>query len=243
MVKKEVDEAEQFVIIHMMDGEIRDFKVKRGHIKSVEYFEDMLLAEGDRLVREGEFTRAFERFLLVKSRDPNWKGLDDRVNRLLFEEGSNALIDDSARGIRLLADLHSRQADYPGLSDRLASSFGKRIEKAFDAGDYLVSRRLLKELEQSSPNHSEVRVARARLLGKAKSLIDQAAKSSPADRVDRLAEASRIWPETEGLEASYREAYRVEPTLTVAVAELAEPVGPFPTTPPPIGWRGSCTCR
>jgi peptide/nickel transport system substrate-binding protein len=231
MVKKDVDEVDQFVIIHMMDGEIRDFKVKRGSIKSVEYFEDMVLAEGDKLVREGDFIRAFERYLLVKGRDPDWKGLDERVNRLLFDEGSAALIDDSARGLRLLADLHARQPDYPGLADRLASSFGKRIEKAFDAGEYLVARRLLKELDQAAPNHAEGRVARGRLFGRAKSLIDQAVKANPSDRVDRLSEASRIWPESEGLESAYREAFRAEPTLTVAVDGLAEPVGPFPTTP------------
>jgi peptide/nickel transport system substrate-binding protein len=229
--KKDVDEVDQFIVIHMMDGEIRDFKVKRGSIKSVEYFEDMVLAEADRLVKEGDFTRAFERFLLVKTRDPNWKGLDERVNRLLFDEGSNSLIDDSARGLRLLSDLNARQHDYPGLADRLATSYGKRMEKAFEAGDYLVARRLLKELDQTAPNHTEVRTGRARLLNKAKSLTDQAAKASPSDRVDRLAEAARVWPDSEGLESAYREAFRVEPTLTVAVADLAEPVGPFPITP------------
>ena len=67
--------------------------MKRSSIKEVEYFEDMLLAEGDRLVKEGDYTRAFERFLLVKARDPNWKGLDERVNNLLFEEGSAALVE------------------------------------------------------------------------------------------------------------------------------------------------------
>ncbi len=229
--KKEPEEAEQFIPIHLMDGEIRDFKTKRGSIKSVEYFEDMLLAEGDKLVREGDFTRAFERYLLVKSRDPNWKGLDERVNRLLYDEGSNALIDDSARGLRLLADLHARQPDYPGLADRLASTYAKRMEKAIEAGDFLVARRLLNELEHAAPNHFEVRATRNKLVGRAKVLIDQAAKSSPSDRVDRLAEAARIWPDYDGLEAAYREAFRNEPTLTVAVAALAEPVGPFPATP------------
>ncbi len=59
----------------------------------------------------------------------------------------------------------------------------------------------------------------------------QAAKAGPADRVDRLAEAARLWPETEGLEAAYREAFRAEPTLAVAVNDLADPVGPFPASP------------
>jgi peptide/nickel transport system substrate-binding protein len=229
--KKEVEESEVMYEIHLMDGEFRDFKVKRSSIKTIEYFEDMLLADGDRLIREGDFTRAFERFQYVKSREPNWKGIDERINKLLFEEGSTALVDDNARGLRLLADLYARQPDYPGLADKLASTYGKRMERAFETGDYPVARRLLKELEASAPGHIEARNARNKLIEKAKSLLDQAAKSSPSDRVDRLAEALKVWPEASGVESAYRDAFRAEPTLTVAVADLGEPVGPFPTSP------------
>ena len=229
--KKNVDEVDELILIHMLDGEQRDYKVKRGSIKSVEYFDDMLLAETDRLIREGDFPRAFERLLLVKSRDPNWKGVEDRVNKLLYEEGSAALIEDNARGLRLLADLNARQPDYPGLVDRLATSYGKRIDKTFEAGDYLVGRRLIKELERLAPNHSEVRTAREKFAGKAKSLVELSSKSPASDRVDRLAEAGRIWPDSDGLEASYRQAFRAEPTLIVAVGDLADPIGPFPTSP------------
>jgi peptide/nickel transport system substrate-binding protein len=229
--KKDPEENEQPVIIHLLEGEPRDFKVKRASIKDVEYFEDMLLAEGDRLVKAGEYARAFERFLLVKARDPNWKGLEERVDRLLFEEGSAALTEDNARGLRLLTDLHARRPDYPGLADRLASSYTRRIDRAFEAGDYLVGRRLVRELDQLAPGHPEARSARGRFESKAKALMDQAARATPSDRVDRLAEAARVWPALDGLERAYREAFRIEPTLMVAVDDLAEPVGPFPASP------------
>ena len=81
-----------------------------------------------------------------------------------------------------------------------------------------------------APGHAETRAAKARFTGRAKVLLDQAAKASPSDRVDRLAEAARIWPDSDGLESAYREAFRIEPTVTVAVADLADPVGPFPAS-------------
>lgn len=56
-------------------------------------------------------------------------------------------------------------------------------------------------------------------------------KANASDRVNRLAEAARIWPEAEGLELAYLEAFRNEPTLTVAVADIARHVGPFPDSP------------
>ncbi len=230
-VRKAPDEADQFVIVHMIEGEPRDFKVKRSSIKDVEYFDDMLLAEGDRYLKEGDYTRAFERYLLVRFRDPNWRGLDDRVNRLLFEEGSAALAEDNARGLRLLSDLAARKPDYPGLADQLANSYARRIDRAFEAGDFLVGRRLLRELERAAPGHTEARSARARFLNRSKALLDRAAKAPPSDRVDLLAEAARTWPESDGLESAYRAAFEAEPTLTVAVADVAGGVGPFPTSP------------
>ena len=230
-VKKEVEDSEQQVIIHLLEGEPRDFKVKRASIKDVDYFEDMLLAEADRLIKEGEYTRAFERLQLVKIRDPNWRGLDDRVNRLLFEEGSALLLEDSSKGLRLLGDLLARKPDYPGLGDRLASSYSRRIDRALETNEFPVGRRLIRELEKIAPGHPDVKSARGRFIARAKALVDQASKSPPSDRVDRLAEAARIWPGYDGLEAAYREAFRAEPTMTVAVGALADPIGPYPTSP------------
>jgi len=86
------DEAGGTVKIHLLqEAEVRDFAVKRSSIKSIEYFEDILLAEGDRLVLARDFARAFECFLRVKTRNRGWSGLDGHVNRLLFAEGSAAL--------------------------------------------------------------------------------------------------------------------------------------------------------
>src|SRR5262249_48609986 len=99
---REDEKAEELasqVTLHLFEGEVRDFKVKRGSIRRVEYFEDLLLAEGDRWLLARNYAKAFECYLRVKSREPGWAGLDERVNRLLFEEGSAALLDgDDERG-------------------------------------------------------------------------------------------------------------------------------------------------
>ncbi len=230
-VRDRPDDEEEMIVIHLLEGEVRDYKVKRASVKAVEYFEDMLLADGDRLVAAGDYARAFERFLLVKAREPAWKGLDERVNRLLYEEGSASLVEDNARGLRLLKDLLARRPDFPGLADRLAASFAKRIDRAIAAGEYPSGRRLLHDLEQVAPGHAEAKAARSRFVALARAQVDRAAQGSPADRVDRLGEAAKIWPDSDGLEAAYREAFRAGPTLSVAVADLADAVGPFPRSP------------
>src|SRR5437867_3284795 len=104
------------IVIHLLDSEPSDFRVKRTSIRKIEYFEDVLLAEGDRLVLTRQYDKAFEHYLAVRTRNPSWAGLDDRVDRLLFKEGSEALLGpDGERGLRLLSELHARKPDYPGL--------------------------------------------------------------------------------------------------------------------------------
>ena len=79
------------VKLHLLEGgpnEVRDFKVKRANIKKIEYFEDMLLEECDRLVTKHDYSRAFECCLRIQIRNPGWAGLADRVNHVLFAEGS-----------------------------------------------------------------------------------------------------------------------------------------------------------
>ncbi len=222
------DDDEDMVVIHILEGEPRDFKVKRASIKTIEYFEDLLLIDADRLIGLGDFTRAFERQLLVKTRDPNWRGLDDGVNRLLFAEGSATLLEDDGRGLRLLNDLLARKPNYPGLVDRLATAFARKIDRSLAASDFFGGRELLRGLTKIAAAHGETSAARVKFIARAKTLVDAAMRANPTDRVDRLAEASRIWPELEGLERAYAEAFRPNPTIRVAVVDLADPVGPFP---------------
>ncbi len=77
------------ITIHLFKGEARDFKLKRSNLKRIEYFEDILLAEGERCrLAARDYARGFECYLRVQSRVPGWPGLDEHVNRLLFDEGS-----------------------------------------------------------------------------------------------------------------------------------------------------------
>jgi peptide/nickel transport system substrate-binding protein len=115
--EKDEGDASQLneVTIHLFKGEARDFVVKRSNVRKVEYFEDLLLAEADRLTLARQYARAFECLLRVQARDPAWPGLDDHANRLLYAEGSAGLLEgDSEKGLRLLRELSARKPDYPG---------------------------------------------------------------------------------------------------------------------------------
>ncbi len=228
----EPDEPEDVLIIHALDGEPRDFRVKRTSIKDVDYFEDLLIADSDRLIATQDFTKAMERLLVVKLRDPNWKGLDDAVNRLLYAEGAATLAEDDRRGLRLLNDLLGRKPDFPGLIDRLVTAFHRKIDQALAVGDFFVGRQLLREMAGIAANHRETLEARAKFVNRAKALVDEAARTQePGVRLDRLTAAHRIWPDLDGLDRAYGDAFRSFPSIRVAVDDLPDPVGPFAQSP------------
>lgn len=230
--EKEAEERANNVTVHLLQGEERDFKVKRGHIKRIEYFEDMLLAEGDRLVLARDFARAFECYLRVRMRHPSWAGLDDHVNRLLFEEGSAALLDgDDDRGLRLLRELFGRKPAYPGLADRLAQAYGGRAAHAFELGMYARGRKILHELEPLAPNHPIFRETREKFIAAARKRMADASGRTGIARLDLLTEALQIWPDLEGAAALHAEAFAAFPTLDVAVLDVPRPIGPWIHTP------------
>jgi peptide/nickel transport system substrate-binding protein len=236
--EKDVDQfgvASDEVKLHLLQGgpnEVRDFKVKRSNMKKIEYFEDLLLQECDRLVTAHDYARAFECCLRVQIRNQGWAGLDDRVNRVLFAEGRKALIDgDGERGLRLLRELLGRKRDYPGLFDQIGGAYTKRIERALKLGLYARGRRVLHELAELLPESVLVAQMRALYISKAKQVIHDTEGLSGPERLDGLTLALRIWPELDGALALYNKAFAAEPTLDVAVTDVAFPLGPWVHSP------------
>ncbi len=145
------------LLIHLVEGDVRDYSVKREYVKTIVYFEDMLIEEAGKLIAAGKYGKAFEYLIFVRSRQAKWPKLDEAVDRLLYEEGVQALMEnDGANGLRLLGELYRRRPQYPGLGDKLASSYLQRIKKAFDVGAYATGRQVLRELESLAPDNHAV---------------------------------------------------------------------------------------
>jgi peptide/nickel transport system substrate-binding protein len=232
--EKENEPPPAEITIHLLRGEARDFKLRRINLKRVEYFEDMLLAEGERYRLAHDYARAFECYLRVQARVPGWPRLDDHVNRLLFDEGSAALGEGTGEdGLRILGELAARRPNYPGLADKLASAYGSRITRAFELGLFAQGRKVLHDLEALAPGHPVVREARERFLTRARGLVAQAAGKPGAERLDALTEALRVWPDLEGAPTRYAAAFAEMPTLDVAVVDVprAAVAGPFVNCP------------
>lgn len=222
------DPSDNAIVIRTQEDEPRDYYVKITSIRSADYFDDILLAEALRRAQSNDFDRAFELVLAVRSRDPNWKGLRETADRIIFLEGQHALdrgqVDD---GLRLLGQLYERAPDTPNLKPLLAKGYAGRIESAIEQGSYALARRVLEELRGLTPDAPEVDRMRQRLISLAQRRADEAERLSGPDRVERLADALRVWPNDDAIAERYREAFLEAPVLDVAVLDVPRRPGPF----------------
>ncbi len=185
---KKSDDNPDELIIHLLEGDIRDFRVKRASIKDVKYWEDLLLEEGERLVLARNFAKAFEYYLAVEARNPNWRGLQEHVDKLLFEEGTWALAGQQReRGLRLLHELHRRRPDYPDLAPKLADAFGGEINDALRQGTYAYGRKVLHDLRKITPDSALLAELKTRFQTRARDFAAKSARRRVRDREARPA--------------------------------------------------------
>lgn len=222
------DDREGLVTLHTLPPDSQSFLVKQENIRSIDYFEDLLLADGLRLAQRASFERAFEHVLAAQSRSPSWPGLGERADRILLLEGKNAFDGRQIeKSIRILTELHDRRPADGEVTKLLGEACAERIGRAFDAGLFTLGRREITRLETVVPGHPEIERARVRFTTRAGELADRASKLQGPDRTEMLAEALRVWPNDPELIARFESAFASGPVLKVGVPDLPSRLGPW----------------
>ncbi|QDV37029.1 ABC transporter substrate-binding protein [Tautonia plasticadhaerens] len=226
------DPSENAIVIRTQDEEPKDYYVKITSIQRADYFEDILLSDALRRANSSDFDRAFELVLAVQTRDADWRGLRETADRIALLEGRDALTKGRVdEGLRLLGELYKRSPEYPGLPKLLAEGYSGRIKSAFDQGAFATGRRVLSELRSLAPESPEAAQMEQRFITRARRLAEQADDLTGPDRVERLAQALRIWSDDEEIARQYEEAFRQAPVLDVAVIDVSRRPGPFVECP------------
>ena len=160
--------------------------------------------------------------------------------------GGEALIDgDDERGLRLLRELLGRKRDYPGLLDQIVEAYGKRIERALQAGPLrawaAASSTSWRRSRATSP-----RSARCDPSSSPGPATDASRRTAngPAARLDALTDALRIWPTLAGAEDEYNKAFagRADPRRR-GDRRRRRRWAPGSTRAPTIGSSGCSTGR
>ncbi len=220
------------ISIELVDGtEQPEFGLPMQEVKEIVYHEQLVMRRIDALAQEGQMRTAYELLFRLERDVPDWPGVFDVHNRVLYFEAETSLRKgDAEAALVYLQDLHARKADFEGLSQKLGAVCDALIAASVDKHEYARGRHYLSRLAALFPNHSVVRKWREQLLELATAERDRALAVSAQGKhreaallIDRSA---RIWPQTPELRVQHGRLTGRYQLLTVGVLRLPGASGP-----------------
>lgn len=207
-------------------GDAPEFRLALEDIEEIIYHEELLLRRVDLLIKEGDQRKAFELLYQLERRLPNWPGIEDRKNYLLFMQAEGYREKKQFESALVFFEqLHQRKPDYPELKTRLGEVADVLVEDAVDAEDFRQARHYLGRLRRMEPDHTIVKKWRTELTNRASKVMDQAKAATAEGKHDVAAtlakEAISIWPDASNLRSDYITAWRRFQRLHAGVMQLA----------------------
>jgi ABC-type transport system substrate-binding protein len=219
------------------DGQ--EYYVYGRHIKHIEYFEDLLLAETGRLIKELRFDEAYRHLLAVQERDANWPGARQMLARYYRREAD----DFALRGqwdrafwahvaeLRALESLRDSSPDpKKAIESTALTDVAARLEQTADqwigrvGDDYAEGRRIVARLEQVQPQSATARRWREEYARRAAARLAAAAAQEQAGHSDRawaeLDRAVAITPAAVNVRRAVTAFFTKTPVLRVAVESI-----------------------
>jgi tetratricopeptide (TPR) repeat protein len=216
------------ITIRLIADPTRPFEVSWQSIRTVVFFEQLLLTEAQRLTNEGKFDDAFDYYARLLREYPTLPGLNEAANDFLRRNAVQLYQSQQLdRALAVLTALYERQPNAPGLLAAVDGVCGKMIEQQLRDKNYAAARSVLDLWQQqfrrlNSPNAAawEQRFAAAaeRQVNEARQNI--ADKKYVAAR-KAIGRARDVWPEYEPAHDLLAEIQRANPSVSVGVFEAS----------------------
>jgi len=219
-------EATEKLKVQFADLPGQEYEIRWGNIAQILRYEQLLLAEAQRLVATGEFGIAFDYFEYLESTFPRLDGLPDAFHSFLFTEAQAAVeAENTELALASLWTLYERRPDFPGLIEMLEGIYAGPIEQAIADGDYRRAHDRLNRLAEKIPQSATV----TRLSESLKKVAQQWATTAREhldaqqwrDAQAAARRAAYAWPDDDDAQELWHEAYERYPIVEVGVRELA----------------------
>ncbi|MBL9163858.1 MAG: hypothetical protein JNL18_14095 [Planctomycetaceae bacterium] len=206
------------------------YTVQWAAITKVELFEQMLLAEAERLTAEGKFGDAFDYLAFLTANYPQLPGLEQALQTHLWREASASYAAKKhAEAWPALVALYERNANYPRLVNAVQAVSDDLIARRLQDRDYAAARTLVEALSRSFPKLNLANVARwqGQFQSDAEAQLTRARKAFAAkdygEARDAIAFARSIMPDIPGGVELWKEIQATAPEIRVGVTQPAPP--------------------
>ncbi len=213
-----------------------EFRIPLDDIEKIIHHEDQWVERIRLLAQERKIDTALELLNRLKSKRPDWRGIPERTNDLIFADASvraqNGLPEET---LMLLEELKLRTPDYPGANELADSVTDQMIAKAIEANDYRQARYFLNRLRGLYPDSPVYKKHTQQLAQQARRILNQAQAAFEGGQLAKASEladkAARTWRETSGLANIHKSIVERYQRVRVGVLRLPDqPTAyPFPT--------------
>lgn len=219
-----------------------EYYVQGRHIEAIDLYEDLLLAEAQRLIGAYRFEEAYPYLERLAERDPDWPGLAEALVQYHREEGIRSDIlgrpdrafwslVEALRATRALAEPDSLASSIEADIDRIADKWASERQRS---NDYSEVRRIVARLESVRPDSPVAAKHRAEIARDVQTLLAEGeslqSQNEPLLALGRLETAAGMDPGSLAVRSALEEAYRTHAHLRVAVEKLPFLGGPLPQT-------------
>ena len=214
--------------IRLIADPTKSFEVSWQSIRKVLFFEDILLAEAQRLTTEKNLDEAFDYYARLLREYPTMPGLNEAANDFLRRNALQLIeAQQLDRALAVLTTLYERQPNTPGLRPAVDTVCGQMIEQHLREKDYTAARAVLDlwQSQFSALNSPAATAWQERFATAAQRQVNEA-RQSIADKKyvaarKAIGRARDIWPDYAEAHELLAELQRKNPSVSVGVFEAS----------------------
>jgi ABC-type transport system substrate-binding protein len=219
------------LVVRLVDEPDQDYEVQWAAIAKLDLFEDMVLGEGRRLVKDGQLDDAYDYFKYLEDKNPKQPGLREAIEEYLYEEAKTLQLRKQYPGaLAMLRELHRRDPQRAGLDKALGVATEKQVELYVAADNYPAARQLLRHLAELYPQLDVVTRWEGQLKSQATALLAEGRQAQAAGKLRQAHQAAQrltiLWPALPGAKEFAQAVHQQFPRVVVGVSEPAVAMEP-----------------
>ncbi len=216
--------------LRLLNQPTAPYTVAWNAIAKVELYEQMLLAEAERLTASSQFAEAFDDLAFLRLNYPNLPGLEPALQEHLWRDASTAFAARDGEGAwPALVALYARNPEYPRLTSAVQAVSDHLIGRRLAEKNYAAARAVLDAVVRDFPDLELANIAswRERFESDARAQLAKARAAIAAGDFDGAREAAMfayaILPDFAVARELVREIQQSAPEVRVGVTQMSAP--------------------
>lgn len=210
----------------LRENPVERYEITWNKIEEVRLFEQMVLADANKLVDAGKFDEAYDYFEYLRIYYRTTQGLDDGLANYFYRDAGGLFKQGQySASLAILNELHKFNPAYAALPAAMGEATDKLAEDYEGKGDHPSARRLVQALRAKFPDQAIVLKWEGAWSGEAVEWRDRAQTALGRGEFraahQAITHALAVWPDVNGVRELAEKIYQAYPLVIVGVMSSA----------------------